>query len=80
MADTEYRPPRFHWKDGWFFERLSDGSVKIIKKEKATDEAKVIVEAIIPPDEWASVIDHVSKKSGQVGNYENAKKFHKGGE
>ena len=78
MADLEYRHPRFHWQDGWFFVRLTNGSVLILKKEKATDEAKVTVKTIIPPDEWASIIAFVSGGEDKGENYEDAKKFHKG--
>lgn len=79
MSNLEYRPPTFHWQEGWFFTRLEDGSVKIVKKEEATDEAKIIVEAIIPADEWASIIAYVSVKGETGENYREAQKFHKGG-
>ena len=58
----------FHWRDGWFFERLGSAdetperfaSVHIIKRAEAKDTAPIIAEAVIPPSEWASIVATVS--------------------
>ena len=55
----------FHWRDGWFFSRLGDGTVQIVKHEDAKDSSPVVAYAEIPRDEWASIVASVSK-SGDI--------------
>lgn len=59
----------FHWRDGWFFERVANSSsvpdpnyasVRIIKRKEPKDDSPVVVEALIPPSEWASIVASVS--------------------
>ena len=64
--------PGFHWRDGWFFLRLPDGSVQVTPGTDA--EAVVIL-----PHEWVSIIAAV-RGTPYVGSteYEEAKTFHGG--
>ncbi len=50
----------FHFKDGWFFERNPDGSVRVLKMSDATGQAVKVSEANIDPDAWASIVSFVS--------------------
>lgn len=67
---------RFHWQDGWYFERLEDGSVRI-EKIYGTGEGthSIQAEATIDPASWASVICEVS---GKPSDYQAAERFHAG--
>ncbi len=53
----------YHWRDGWMFKRMPDGSVRI---RKYREQEPRIVEAIIPPFEWASIVAAVSAR-GESG-------------
>ncbi len=50
----------FHYKDGLFFGRNEDGSVKIRKMRDATGSAALVAEMDIDPDGWASIVASVS--------------------
>lgn len=54
-----------HWKDGWLFKRLDDGSVRIRKafgEMTVEGETKPIeITATIPAAEWVSLIHHLGK-------------------
>ena len=66
----------FHYKDGIFAERLEDGSVRIIKRETAHDDAKIVSELIFDPDGWCSIIATVSDTGETSEKWEEANKFH----
>lgn len=66
----------FHWNNGWFFERLKDDSVHIIKRETARDDAPIISEAVIPVHQWASVIAAVSLEGDTAQTWEKALVIH----
>ena len=73
------RRDMFHWRDGWFFERMGDASVHIIKRIDAKDDSDIVAETTIPPEEWASIVAVVSKiYSGDT--YREALEFHTFGE
>ncbi len=61
----------FHWARGWYFKRLEDGAVRIRQK----DGDEIVVEAVIPPDEWASIVSHVSR-AGEPASYKAARALH----
>ena len=52
----------FHAKDGQFFERQSDGSVRILARETGHDGAAVLKDVTLGPSEWASVVASMSKE------------------
>jgi hypothetical protein len=68
----------FHWKDGWFFERLPNGSVMITKRKDGGLESPIITREVIPPEEWASVVASVSKHGDFNPYYQQALDFHNG--
>jgi len=66
----------FHWNNGWFFERLANGDVRLLKKETSHMDANIIYDIIIPSSEWISIISSVSRDNETSENYERAKTFH----
>ena len=62
----------FHYKDGLFFSRLEDNSVKIVKHEIGRRDSKIVFEMIIDDSSWASIISSMSNH----GEIDNALIFH----
>lgn len=60
----------FHHKDGWYFKRLEDGSVRIRIEDLRGEH-------IIPPNEWASIVTEVAKFADGV-TYGMATRLHAG--
>ena len=71
---------RFHRRDGWYFERWDDGTVRIEKYSgKAGTEARKLDEvAEIPAAEWASIIASVTSQGKTAESYATAQAFHAG--
>ena len=63
----------YHWRDYWFFKRGADGTVVI---RRQTPGEVVGPELFIPPNEWASIIAHVSARGENAETYEEATTFH----
>jgi len=59
----------FHARDGWYFERQDDGSVKI---SAAVD--RCTEQLILPAAEWASVVAAVSAEGETAQSYQQALK------
>lgn len=70
----------FHWKDGWFFERMSNGAVMITKRKDGGMESPIVTREIIPPEEWASVVASVSLGGENDRRWFKALDFHNGRE
>ncbi len=72
----------FHWKDGWYFERLDDGSVRIRHEDPATKAEGAYVEndvcIDIPIDSWASIVASVSAKGETSETWKEALHLHGG--
>lgn len=82
----------FHWKDGWWFNRLENGTVVIEHKEvlridgtadlsPLTGEVKFTqpdVHLEIPDGEWASIIASVSHTGEIPGRWGESLEFHNG--
>lgn len=66
----------FHVKDGWFFERLSDGSVHLFKK--AADGYHNTAALVMDANTWASVISSMSIGGEANGGFYRALDFHTG--
>mgnify|MGYP001595634220 CR=1 FL=1 len=70
----------FHAHDGWFFERLPGGSVRIVKRAAPRDDAEVIAEGVFQMNgqnaEWASIIASVSRGGEDDLRFFSAVKFH----
>ena len=65
----------FHYKGGWYWERLSNGSVRLFHLQQ---DSSVGVELKIDSDSWASIVASVSR-SGETGEqFQLAKALHGG--
>lgn len=62
----------FHWRDGYFFLRLPDGSVRLTK----TGEYGAHDQITIPAAEWASVVCSVSTLGEDSARWNAAQDFH----
>ena len=68
----------FHWKDGWYFKRMKDGSVRVMHSAEMpmTGEEYLHPDLTIPPNEWASIVCSVSA-GGETGErWEASQDFH----
>ena len=66
----------FYFKDGWFFKRISDGSVLITLAKEDPDD--VIARVAVDPSSWASIVAAVSAKGDTGENWNIARKLHEG--
>lgn len=71
----------YHLRDGFYFERLTDGSVKIMVAEADPRDATVFNgpwsrEITVPANEWASVVAAVSLHGEHGASYQAALDFH----
>ena len=70
----------FHWKDNWYFERLSNGGVRIYHEERANKGEGEFPEydtcLDIDPDSWASIVASVSKRGETGETFRQAREFH----
>ncbi len=74
---TDEIPARwFHLKDGWWFTRTTGGSVNIVKRKDASDNAEVIAAILIPWNEWASIVATVSRDGENHYGWYEAVTFH----
>lgn len=81
VAEQTGRPfdtgPAFHWRDGWFFARVTEpgdmlGAVKITMKR----EGGLVQERFIPPNEWASIVAAVTPEGDNATTYRLAVGLH----
>lgn len=67
----------FHWRDGWYFKRMQDGSVRVMRLAKMVDgEEYIQTNLTIPPNEWASIVCSVSAGGEGDGRWDAAQDFH----
>lgn len=67
----------FHWKDGWFFKRVKDGSVRIMRPESRDGrEEYLLTDVTVKPNEWASIVCSVSAEGETGPRWEQAQDFH----
>ncbi len=70
---------RFHYRDGWYFERLEDGSVRITHPDGWIDDKTQAHEDFdIDPASWASIVAHVSKLGETAESYQHTIAAHQG--
>lgn len=62
----------FHGRDGWYFERLEDGSVRIEKR----DGERVAHHVELDAGTWASVVASVSRAGEHAGTFQMAQWVH----
>ncbi len=78
----------FHWRDGIYFKRMDDGSVRLraarLVQTAGTDVEAVMTRKtaetdylcqIIPPNEWASIVANVAD-GGSAKAYSAAQMLH----
>lgn len=63
----------FHWRDGWFFKRQEDGSVRVLHLD---EHKNVKTQIIIPENEWASIVTSVSAEGETAERWEQSRRFH----
>ncbi len=72
----------FHYKDGLYFERKEDGTVRVVKTknlaEMPTSESDpdIIFQFLVDADSWASIVASVSKSGEADGRFYIAGEFH----
>lgn len=67
----------FHAQDGWYFQRLAGGSVRVRFVNAFGIEA---ARTDLAPETWASVAASVSHGAEERGRFYLARQFHMGGE
>ncbi len=55
----------YHFKDNVYFDRLEDGSVRIIQRHPTLTTPMIDIN--VDPDSWASIVASVSK-GGETGD------------
>jgi hypothetical protein len=66
----------FHVKNGLWFERTENGSVHLVKKADARDNAPVMEDIVIDDSSWASIVATVSAQGETGETYREALAFH----
>lgn len=66
---------KFHWKDGWYFQRMADAGVQVTHHQFGSHE---VVEMEIPPREWASIVAAVSAAGETTERFDTALNYHYG--
>ncbi len=72
----------FHWRNGWYWSRLADGSVEVRNhgdferpdKNHTFGDGRTTL--VIPAAEWASIICSVSKEGETHERWTKARDFH----
>lgn len=64
----------FQWRDGWFFNRVDDGSVRVSQVDWARKH--VTLQVTIPAPEWASIVCSVSRDGETAERWNRAQDFH----
>jgi hypothetical protein len=73
MRDAE---TGFHWRNGWFFKRMTGGSVRITRVTHPPVEGQFEWQFTIPENEWASIVCSVSEKGETSERWQDARNFH----
>jgi hypothetical protein len=68
----------FHVKDGLYFERLSDGNVRVLKRRDGKPDSAVVFDMIIDRDSWCSIIASMSYYGEEDYGWYRACNFHNG--
>ncbi len=65
----------FHWRDGWFFARNDDASVRVMHRNSPQSDW-FAVDITIPAAEWASIVCSVSADGETSERWDVAQDFH----
>jgi hypothetical protein len=69
----------FHWRDGWFFQRQEEGSVRVFHVSPphvAPEPPDTDVDFTVEPNSWASIVASVSVAGEHGGRFYRAHEFH----
>ena len=66
----------FYTKNELYFERLSDGSVRIVKQDVSGGKLKLIMAEILDINTWASAVASVCIRGENSETFHQAIKFH----
>lgn len=66
----------FHARDGWYFHREDDGSVRIMAPDSMGPDAHQVV--TLDADTWASVVASVGQRGETADTFGKARRFHDG--
>lgn len=78
-AELKVTQPTFHAREGWFFLRGDDGSVRIQRRSEAGllgDD--VLADVTLEASSWASVVAFVSASGENARSFAAALAFHEG--
>ena len=67
----------FHWRDGWYFRRLENGTVHVehvAPPDRGLKEPDMQFD--IPPNEWASIVAAVSAQGETGETYKASTELH----
>jgi hypothetical protein len=67
-------PTGFHARDGWFFRREPNGSVRLTAPDSLGAGARQTV--VLDPDTWASVVASVCAVGEDSDTFRAARNFH----
>jgi len=66
----------FHSHDGWFFQRIPDGKVRIRQHAQQGASNQVLAEVVMSAHEWASIVCSVSHDGEDGERWKRALQFH----
>lgn len=67
----------FHAREGWYFRREEDGSVRIMAPDSLGPGARQVV--TLDANTWASAVASVSAEGETADTFGRARDFHQGG-
>jgi len=69
--------PIYHWRSGWGFRRMPDGTVEILKSDIDPANLDAVYTVMrVPANEWASIVAAVSKDGDNPSSYAAAMSLH----
>ena len=70
----------FHYKEGWYFERLPNGSVKISREpQDRVINPPMVTILEIDADSWPSIVASMSVSGENAHTFQTAQKLHNEG-
>jgi hypothetical protein len=75
VAECDRATTGFHWREGWFFKRLPDGSVRVVNRENPASEW-LMVDITIDLLSWSSIVCSVSAEGETAERWDAAQEFH----
>lgn len=78
IVHGENETSSFHWREGLHFKRMESGGVRVVKRADYPSQAIPVMDFVIPPSEWASIVASVSKPNETHETWSKALAFHMG--